>query len=380
MESEARFRELFETSKDGLAVVDLAGLYLDCNQAFLDLLGLGDKGDLLGRPFQEFTPAEFVALEIGLVRQFGDLPVGASREFEKEYLRPSGARIPVEARIWISRDPAGQPAGIWVIARDITERRLAQKQLQELNEGLEDRIRRRTALLEEANAELDAFSYSVSHDLRAPLRGIDGFSHALLEEFGDQLDDQAKHYLTRVRAGTQRMGQLIEGLLRLARVSRTALNRQRLDLSAMALALLEDLRLTDAARPVEFEVEPGLTACGDLILVRSVLENLLGNALKYTAKVPVARIAFYQELQVDGTVAFCVRDNGAGFDMAYAGKLFSPFQRLHSAEEFEGSGIGLSMVQRIVHRHGGHVRVQAEPGMGATFAFTLPGGTDPEPA
>ena len=269
------------------------------------------------------------------------------------------------------RDGQGRSLGAVVVMHDITERRQAEGNLRELNAELEDRIRKRTSLLEQANAELDAFSYSVSHDLRAPLRGIDGFSQALLEEYEGQLDDKARHYLLRVRAGTLRMGELIEGLLRLARVSRTDLDLQTLDLSAMATGLLEEMRGLDPGRRLEVSVEEGLAATGDPVLIRAVLQNLLGNSVKYTARTPVARIAFYRETQADGTEAFCTRDNGAGFDMAHADKLFAPFQRLHSADEFEGSGVGLSVVQRIIRRHGGRVWAQAAPGLGATFAFTL---------
>jgi signal transduction histidine kinase len=243
---------------------------------------------------------------------------------------------------------------------------------------LERMVTERTAELEAANAELAAFSYSVSHDLRAPLRGIDGFSLALLEDAGAQLDAKARHYLQRIRTGTQHMGRIIDDLLKLSRASRTVLNHERLELSAMARALLERIVQDDASRSPELRVEEGLTASGDLCLIDSVLENLLGNAWKYTAKVPAARIEFFRQAQPDGSSAFCVRDNGAGFDMAHAGKLFAPFQRLHSVQEFEGTGIGLAIVERIVRRHGGRVWAAAEPGRGAMFSFTLP--EPPEPA
>ena len=275
----------------------------------------------------------------------------------------SGARI---------LDPEGRRLGAVVVLHDITARRQAETTVQQLNEGLEERIRERTALLEQANAELDAFSYSVSHDLRAPLRGIDGFSLALLEEGGAQLGDAARHYLRRIRSGTQRMGQLIDDLLKLSRVSRSALNRQRLDLSAMARTLLDELRARDPERRVEIRIEPGLAAGGDPGLIHSVLENLLGNAWKYTARAPAARIELFREAQPDGTQAFCVRDNGAGFDMAYVGKLFTAFQRLHALQDFEGSGIGLAIVQRILHRHGGRAWATGAVDQGACFRFTLP--------
>jgi len=266
----------------------------------------------------------------------------------------------------------GRITGFVALKEDITERQQAKKLLEQLNAELEERVHQRTALLETANAELDAFSYSVSHDLRAPLRGIDGFSLALLEECGEGLSDQAKHYLQRVRAGTQRMGQLIDDLLQLSRVSRSSLNSRRLDLSALALSLLEEIRQADPSRGLEIRVEEGLVARGDRGLIRSVLENVLGNAWKYTAKVPQARIEVFRTLLPDGGTAFCVRDNGAGFDMAHAGKLFVPFQRLHSSHDYEGTGIGLAIVQRIIQRHGGEIWAEAEVGKGATFYLRLP--------
>jgi light-regulated signal transduction histidine kinase (bacteriophytochrome) len=254
--------------------------------------------------------------------------------------------------------------------RDLLE---SEARYRELNGELEERIRNRTALLEAANAELDAFSYSVSHDLRAPLRAIDGFSLAVLEDCGDQLNPEGKGYLQRVRAGTARMGRLIDDLLALSRAGRARLDLQTLDLTAMALAVLEDLAQAGPARTVELRVEAGLTAGGDPGLVHSVLANLLGNAWKYSAKVPAARIELFAAPLPDGSRGFCVRDNGAGFDTAHAGQLFQPFQRLHASDDFAGSGIGLAIVKRIVHRHGGEVWAQGAAGAGASFFFSLPG-------
>ena len=270
------------------------------------------------------------------------------------------------------RDARGAVTSYVAVKEDITERRQAKLALEQLNGELEERIRRRTALLETALAELDAFSYSVSHDLRAPLRSIDGFSQALLEECGGQVGAAGQHYLQRILAGTRRMGRLIDDLLKLSQVSRSPLNRQRLDLSALARTLLEELAQGDPARTLDLRVAPGLEASGDPGLIRAVLANLLGNAWKYTARTGRARIEVFREDRPDGGAAFCVRDNGAGFDMAYAGKLFTAFQRLHSASEYEGSGIGLALVQRIVRRHGGQVWATGAVGEGACFRFTLP--------
>ena len=226
------------------------------------------------------------------------------------------------------------------------------------------------AELERANRELEAFSYSVSHDLRAPLRAIDGFSKALLSEHSSALDSQGRHYLERVRAATQRMSALIEDLLNLSRITRATLRREPVDLTGLAVGVVEELRRRDPARTVVVDVARGLTANGDRQLLRIVLENLLGNAWKFTARRPEARISFGVEAGAGGPMFF-VRDNGAGFDMAYADKLFAPFQRLHRSSEFEGTGIGLATVQRIVSRHGGRLTASAEVEVGATFSFTL---------
>jgi light-regulated signal transduction histidine kinase (bacteriophytochrome) len=223
---------------------------------------------------------------------------------------------------------------------------------------------------EAANRELEAFSYSVAHDLRAPLRSIDGFSQALLEDCADLLDDAGKQHLRYVREAAQDMAALIDGLLSLSRVARSELRRESIDLSAMARHALSQLQRAVPGRAVETVVADGLTVNGDSRLLRAVLENLLGNAWKFTRNSPNARIEVGATTS-DGARACYIRDNGTGFDMAYAGKLFSPFQRLHSAAEFEGTGIGLATVQRIIHRHGGRVWAEGAPGKGATFYFTL---------
>ncbi len=224
--------------------------------------------------------------------------------------------------------------------------------------------------LELANKELVAFSYSVSHDLRAPLRSIDGFSQAVLEDYEDRLDAQGKDYLRRVRAASQRMARLIDDLLKLSRVTRAEMNYQQVDLSAMAKAIAGELKETNPERAVEFIIAEGATAPGDAPLLRAALENLLNNAWKYTARHPLAKIEF-GVIQQDGQPTYFVRDDGAGFDMAYAGKLFTPFQRLHDVKEFDGVGIGLATVQRIVRRHGGNIWAEGEVEKGAIFYFTL---------
>lgn len=249
------------------------------------------------------------------------------------------------------------------------QRQKAEEEVRKLNLDLERRVQERTRQLEEVNHELEAFSYSVSHDLRAPLRSIDGFSQILSKKYHDMLDDTGRDYLERVRNATQRMGRLIDDLLKLARVTRSELKREQIDLSAIAQQVADELRKSDPLRQVSFVLQPGLSAYADPGLLRVVLVNLLGNAYKFTGKKHDASIEFGC---CDGGQTFFVRDNGAGFNMDYAQKLFGAFQRLHGANEFSGTGIGLATVQRIIHRHHGRVWAEAEEGIGATFYFTLP--------
>jgi signal transduction histidine kinase len=246
----------------------------------------------------------------------------------------------------------------------------AHKQISTLNEDLERRVAERTSQLEEANKELASFSYSVSHDLRSPLRGIDGFSQALEEDYGEKLDDTGRKHLARVRAATHRMGELIDDLLKLSQIARAEMHRQTVDLSSLAQAITGELQRREPQRQVYLEITDRLSAEGDPRLLRVALENLFGNAWKFTGKRSDAKIEFGRS-QHNGQTVFYVRDNGAGFDMAYAAKLFGAFQRLHSQAEFEGTGIGLATVQRIVHRHGGRVWAEGEIDKGATIYFTL---------
>ena len=244
------------------------------------------------------------------------------------------------------------------------------RNLQTAHDELEQRVQERTVELEAANKELESFSYSVSHDLRAPLRSIDGFSLALEEDYGEKLDTVAKSHLHRVRAATQRMGVLIDDLLNLSRLSRLEMERESIDLSRMAQAAADDLARTNENRSVAWIIPEGVQAYGDPRLIRVVLDNLLGNAWKYTSRHESARIEFGAERHGDGMV-FYVKDDGAGFDPAYSQKLFGAFQRLHGATEFPGTGVGLATVQRIVRRHGGTVWAESAVEKGATFYFTL---------
>ncbi|HVA28709.1 MAG TPA: ATP-binding protein, partial [Candidatus Baltobacteraceae bacterium] len=262
--------------------------------------------------------------------------------------------------------------GIAAYVRDITHRKAEQQHILELNAELEGRVAERTRQLEAANKELESFSYSVSHDLRAPLRAIDGFAQALVEDYDEQFDDRARGYLHRVRKAAQRMADLIDALLRLAKVARAPMTFVDVDVSAAARVVLGDLLEHEPERHVEVEIEPGMVASGEPSLLLVVLQNLMGNAWKFTRHNDPGRIAVGRNEAGE----FFVRDNGAGFDMAYGNKLFGAFQRLHAADEYEGTGIGLATVARIVHRHGGTIRAEGALGEGATFYFLLPAAKD----
>ncbi len=304
-------------------------------------------------------------------QSFEDLEVA----YESPHL---GRRIMLLNARYLSDTPDRTPAVLLAIEDD-TEHRQHHKWLQRSHAELESQVAGRTLelkaaneRLQAANRELEAFCYSVSHDLRAPLRAVDGFSQELMESYADRLDEQGLHYLRRIRAGVQRMGRLIDDLLKLSRLSRTEMSRESVDLSALAHAIAEDLQRETPDRKIAFDVEPGLKAQGDPDLLQVALENLLGNAWKFTSRRSAAAVVLGLERQ-NGRSLFFVRDNGVGFDPKYRHKLFGAFQRLHSEQEFAGTGIGLATVHRIIHRHGGEIWAEGTVNQGATFYFTLPG-------
>ncbi len=368
-ESETRFRSIYEKALNGIAFADLSGSLQDANDSLAQLLGY-TREELRGMNIARFTHPDDLAAE----RIFLEEMQAGRRDFyrmDKRYLTRSGAVVWVDLLVKLIRDAAGRPLHVVGMVADITERKHAEQVIRELNETLEQRVAERTAELEAANRELESFSYSVSHDLRAPLRALHGFSHLLGEEYAGALDDNGRHYIARIQAASERMGQLIDNLLDLARVSRQELKRVPADLSALAREIRDSLQEQFPQRRADWRIASGLQARADPVLVKALLENLLRNAWKFTAEREDARIELFAEQRGSETV-YCVRDNGAGFDMAYADKLFKPFQRLHDVRRFEGTGIGLAIVHRIVQRHGGQIRAEGAPGKGASFCFTLP--------
>lgn len=372
-EQEEQVTLLLNSTEEGIYGTDTRGVCTFINAASLRMLGYEDKNEVLGKHVHTLfhhshadgSPYPKDQCKLRLAALKGD-SVHATDEV---HWRKDGSFFPVE--YWshlVFRD--SENIGTVVTFVDITERLRIEEELTSYQENLEELVKGRTAELNAINKELESFSYSVSHDLRAPLRAIDGFSLALLEDYEEKLDDEGRDYLRRVRNGVGRMGLLIDDLLMLARVSRSKLTRTTVNISQLATDIAKNLNEQEPERTVQFNIEPDMKAKGDQQLLAIVIENLLTNAWKYTRNEATGVITVGSKKQT-GKPVFFVEDNGAGFDMQYAGKLFSAFQRLHRDEEFEGTGIGLATVQRIIHRHGGSTWAEAEVDKGAIFYFTL---------
>jgi PAS domain S-box-containing protein len=371
-ESEARYRAVVESALDCIVAMDRDGIVIEFNPAAEATFGYS-REEALGRPLSELIvpPAVRAQHVAGLarLRATGEARI-LGRRLELVAMRSDGTELPVELTI-AKASTEGAPELFTGFIRDLTERREAEAarvrstELEELNLELTEL----TVRLDDANRELESFSYAVSHDLRAPLRGLDGFSLALIEDYGDRLDERAHDYLHRIRSGAQRMGHIIDDLLRLARVARADFAMEQVDVSLLARAAASEIaRAHD--RTVTLTVAPGIVARADARLLRLALDNLIDNAWKFTSRKADARVEVGSTV-LDGEQVFFVKDNGAGFDMKHASRLFTPFQRIHRDTEFAGTGIGLATVARVVQRHGGRIWAEARPDEGATFFFTL---------
>jgi light-regulated signal transduction histidine kinase (bacteriophytochrome) len=296
---------------------------------------------------------------------------GHSAQFEISTQESNNQPIYFSVSVGPIFDPAGEIEGLTFIILDITEKKRDEDKIHQLNAELELLLRERTTQLDTSNQELAALSYSVSHDLRSPLRAIDGFSLALLQDHKEALDEQGQDYLNRIRAASQRMGKLIDDLLRLASITRQKFQSRTVDLSALVSQVANDYASTYPERTVEIKIEPGLQVQGDESLLEIAVVNLFGNAWLFTRHREDAQIEFGCQ-EIDGLSTYSLRDNGIGFDMRYATKLFQPFQTLHDRSDLEGSGVGLAIVHRIIRKHGGKIWAEARENHGATFYFTLP--------
>ena len=350
-ETHTLFQGLFEVSPDALIVIDTEGRITLVNRQAEKAFGYA-RAELVGQSIECLVPERLRSHHLQQRRRYleapAQRPMGTGLELFGR--RKDGGEFPVD----ILLSPINAENGTLVLAviRDITESKAVNQ------------------ALKAANFELDSFVYAVSHDLRSPLRAMSGFSQALVEDLGEQLSDEVRLDLDQITIASQRMSELIDGLLVLSRATRAEMRHDTIDLSAMADGILADLMHADPQRKVACEIESGLSAYGDTRMVDAAMRNLLGNAWKFTLHVPQPSIRFYAK-EENETRFFCVTDNGAGFHMAHAGKLFQPFQRLHRQEEFPGTGIGLATVSRIVQRHGGVMKAEGAPGKGATFCFSL---------
>jgi PAS domain S-box-containing protein len=365
--SRALFKGIVDIAADAIISTDTTQRIVLFNQGAERIFGY-TADEVMGKPLAVLLPEDARGSHARHVVHFGAQPQTARQMGERGQIRgrrKNGEVFPAEASI--SRITVDGQTTYTAILRDVTQQREYEAAIEKLNTDLEHRA----AQLELANRELEAFSYSVSHDLRAPLRSIDGFSQVLIEDYADALPQAGRDVLERVRAASQRMGQLIDDILNLSRLTRGEVRRRPVDMSAIARQVADDLAKSDADRKVTFTIADGVAAEADPHLIQVVLSNLLGNAWKYTGRHDTAAIEFGTKTLDDGRRAFFVKDDGAGFDMAYAHKLFGPFQRLHGMNDYPGTGVGLATVQRIIHKHGGEVWADAAVEQGATFTFTL---------
>jgi PAS domain S-box-containing protein len=360
---------MIDTANEGIWMIGPDAKTVSVNAKMAGLLGYDPK-EMMGQPVTAFLFEEDVP---SFLEGSEKLRSGFSLHLERRLRCKDGRTLHTIISATPTFDDAQRFQGSFGMFTDITERKLAEAEILRLNRELEQRVVQRTAALEAANREMEAFSYSVSHDLRAPLRAISGFASALEQDCAASLDDEGKRYLSLIRQGASRMGHLIDDLLDLSRSSKGELAMQTVDMAALARQVYDELRAAVPERNIQFILGDLPSSPGDPALIRQVLANLLSNAIKYTSRKSEAVIEVTGKAEQDENI-YSVKDNGAGFDMQFSNRLFGVFQRLHTHEEFEGNGIGLAIVKRIVERHGGRLWAQGEVEKGAEFSFTLPTG------
>jgi len=366
-ENEEKFKRIVENISDGILIIeDNKLVYM--NDQVEKIIGYSFDEFQVMNTFEFFINNNFKEHDKLKERIYAE---DMNQIFEQEmwFTRKDGAHRCMNSKLSLQKRN-DKSNSLYILIRDITDRKLAEETLYNLNEELEKRVMERTAELERVNKELEAFSYSVSHDLRSPLRSIDGFSHVLLDDYSDRLDETGQDYLKRIRAASQRMSNLIDGLLSLSRLSRREIIRENINLSEIAQEIIEELKQNNPERKIEVDIENNMYASCDSILIRTILANLFSNAWKFTSQTAKAKIMFGSKI-INKETVYYIKDNGIGFDMSYANKLFSPFQRLHSDDVYEGTGIGLTIVHRIVTQYYGRIWTDAQEGKGATFYFTL---------
>jgi PAS domain S-box-containing protein len=362
MKAEMRFRSTLDNMMEGAQIINKDFKYIYVNDALVKM-AQSTKEELLGHTMMEKYPGIEQSELFKTIKKC--MEHGLKVHFENEFTFPNGSKGCFE----LSIQPV--PEGVFILSIDISERKTAERELKQLTEDLEKRILERTAQLEAVNSELESFSYSVSHDLRAPLRAIDGYTKILWEDYGHTIDEEGKRIMKVITTNARQMGQLIDDLLTFSRVGKQGLIKVNLEMNSLVKAVVEDQRVKNPDKKFNVNVKPLDQAFGDHSMIKLAVTNLVSNAIKYSSKKEVAEIEIGSYVENDHTVYY-IKDNGVGFDMAYYDKLFGVFQRLHNPREFEGTGVGLALVQRIIYKHNGKVWAKGKEEEGATFYFSLP--------
>lgn len=367
--SELKYKKLYDGMMDGFVITTIEGKILEFNNAFTSML-MHDDNELKSKNINDLTPAKWHDEEKRIFeKQVFDL--GYSETYEKEMIKKDGSIFPVELRTHLIVNEKNEKEGMWAIIKDITERKKIELMTQKLNEELEQRVKERTSQLKILNQELEAFSYSVSHDLRTPLRIISGYSKILFEEYANELSDDAKTLLEGITKNTNNMSCLIDDLLEFSKLNRKEVALTEINFEKIFKEVFNEIPGSAIKEKVKINISKLPVVKGDKALLKQVAANFISNAVKFSSKVENPEINVSANIE-NGMAVFCIKDNGVGFDMNYSGKLFGVFQRLHKQNEYEGTGVGLAIVKRIINRHGGKVWAESELNKGSSFYFSLP--------